>query len=57
MSFDRRDWMATFIIGAIVIGAFVVVGYGMYKQKKKGGSCCSGCKGCTNTGCNHPLDK
>lgn len=41
--------MATFIIGTIVIGAFVAVAIGTYRKKKKTGSCCSSCKGCANS--------
>ncbi|MEG1255388.1 FeoB-associated Cys-rich membrane protein [Clostridium sp.] len=45
--------MATAIIGTIVIGLFSGVAYYTYTQKKKGGSCCSGCKGCLSQGqCN-----
>ncbi|MCR1934722.1 FeoB-associated Cys-rich membrane protein [Clostridium tepidum] len=33
--------MATFIIGTLVIGLFVFVGYKVYKDKKNG-NCCSG---------------
>ncbi|MGV8905625.1 MAG: FeoB-associated Cys-rich membrane protein [Acetobacterium sp.] len=38
--------MATFIIGAIVIGAMILASYKIYKSHKNGG--CSGCSGCSD---------
>lgn len=37
--------MATFIIGGIVLAAFIFAGYKAYKNHKKGGCGC-GCSGC-----------
>lgn len=38
--------MATFIVGTIVLGLFVFVGYKQYKNKKNGGGCSGNCSGC-----------
>ncbi len=45
--------MATFVVGTLVLGAFVGVGISTYRKKKKTGSCCSGCKGCGNASVCH----
>ena len=38
--------MATFIIGTLVIGLFVFVGYKVYKDKKNGNCCNGSCCDC-----------
>ncbi len=46
--------MATYIIGGIVLGAFALAVYSIYKDKKSGKSCAGGCSGC-NKACSAPL--
>ncbi|MGL4800209.1 MAG: FeoB-associated Cys-rich membrane protein [Cellulosilyticaceae bacterium] len=42
--------MATLIIGTIVFGLFILVGYKVYQDHKKGKGCAGGCKGCSSAG-------
>lgn len=41
--------MSTFIIGTLVLGAFVCVGYKTYKDKKSGKGCGGSCSGCQSS--------
>ena len=44
--------MATAVIGTVLLGAFVFVGYSTYKNRKKGGCCGGDCSNCAR--CNDP---
>jgi len=41
--------MATFIVGAIVLGIIVFAGYKTYKSHKEGTGCGCGCPGCNKS--------
>lgn len=41
--------MATIIIGAVVLGTFVFVGYRTYKGHREGKGCSGGCCGCSQS--------
>lgn len=43
--------MANFIIGALVFGIIACAIYSIYKSKKNGKGCGSGCDGCGKGGC------
>lgn len=40
--------MSTAIVGSIVLGTFLAVGYKTIKKRKDGGSCSCGCSSCMN---------
>ena len=39
--------MGTWIVGAIVLFIIVLAGYKVFKDKKNGKGCSSGCEGCS----------
>lgn len=41
--------MSTFIVGSLVIGAFLFVILNTINKKKKGESSCGSCSGCANS--------
>jgi len=45
-----EDYMATLIVGMVILAAAGLAGFNIYKRKKKGGGCCGDCAGCSGCG-------
>lgn len=47
---NLEEYMATLIVGMVILAAVGLAGFNIYRSKKKGGGCCGDCEGCSGCG-------